>query len=49
MYSIYFKKSLSAAIPSFDIRYSTFCGSLFNFVKSHMSAASGLKNGQSDP
>jgi len=27
MYSAYFKKSLSEANPSFEIRYSTFCGS----------------------
>jgi len=29
MNSIYFKKRQSAAIPPFDIRYSIFCGSLF--------------------
>jgi hypothetical protein len=42
MYSIYFiKKGLSEAIPSFDIRHSTFCGSLrfaFNFMKFHKTA-----------
>jgi hypothetical protein len=33
-------------IPSFDIQYSIFCGSLFDPAKSHMSAAAGLKSDQ---
>ena len=34
MYSVYFKKSLSEAIPSFDIHYSTFFGSAVRFSNS---------------
>jgi len=32
MYSVYFKKSVSEAIPSFDIRNSTFFGSAVRFL-----------------
>ena len=33
MYSVNFKKRMSAAIPSFEIRYSIFCGSAVRFLK----------------
>jgi len=32
MYSVYFKKSLSEAIPSFNIRHSIFFGSAVRFL-----------------
>jgi len=31
MYSVYFKIRVSEAIPSFEIRFSTFCGSAVRF------------------
>jgi len=34
MYFVYFIMSLSGAIPSFEIRYSTFCGSAFRSMVS---------------
>jgi hypothetical protein len=35
-------------IPSFDIQYSIFCGSLFDHAKFHMIASAGLKSGYSN-